>query len=106
MRINEIYDRDDVFWRTISATGNSFYVDFEDLRKRYIQLSSNYDKSTSMQSVKNRIEDFNNMIEEIQKMIKFCKNSYDDTETEEFLKSLKLMYGSCKTMIEDLEKFL
>lgn len=105
MRFDEIYDPDDIIWRTKHG-GNSFYVSYEELRRRYISLTTKYDKSTSQNIVKSRIKDLHNIQKEISEMLTFCKNSAQDTETEEFMKSLKLMYHSCKSMIEDLKKYL
>lgn len=106
MRLNEIDNKDDSFWKMTSRNNNSFYVDYEDLKKRYMILSSSHDKSTTQSIVANNIKDLDNMKKEISNMYKFCKNSSQDTETEEFMKQLKLMYNGCKDMIRDLERFL
>jgi len=106
MRLKEIQDSDDSIWKLISPKGNSFYIDYEKLKRKHMLLSSSYDNSTDMGSVKDTIEELKIMIKSIRDMNKFCRNSQPDTETEEFMKGLKLMYNSCKTMIEELGRFL
>jgi len=106
MRIDEIQDADDTFWVTISPTGERFRVEYEKLKRKHMLLSSNYDSSTLRNVVEDNVDDLKNMSRKIGSMFKFCKNSYQDTETKEFLQGLKLMYNDCRLMIEELEKFL
>lgn len=106
MRINEIEDYDLVVWRTISSSGGSFYDDYKDLKRRYMFLSSHYDDSTQKNIIQDTIKNIGDMKLEISRMYRFCKNSKFDSEIEEFVKSLKLMYNSCREMIKELERFL
>ena len=106
MRLREIQDSDDSIWKLISPKGNSFYIDYEKLKRKYMLFSSSYDNSTDPGSVKDTIEEIRSMMKTISDMHKFCKNSQPDTETEEFIKGLILMYNSCKEMITELKRFL
>lgn len=106
MNLKEIYDRDDVSWRLLSSTGNGFRIDYENLRSRYLSMTKEYDKSTKRNIIRSRIEDIRNIQKEIIKMYSFCKTASQDTETEEFMKLLKLMSNNCKEMITELERLI
>ena len=105
MRINEIQQLDDTAW-IMAGNGKSFHEDFENLKKRHALLSQEYDKSTDRGEINSKIDATAGMVKEIRKMHTFCKNSSQDTETEELLKSLRLMYDDCKLMTEELRKYL
>ena len=69
-------------------------------------LAAGYDNSTNVNIIGNNLKDLSSMKKEVQKMYKFCNNSNQDTETEEFLRQLKLMHNDCISMIEDLKRYL
>jgi adenylate kinase family enzyme len=104
MKIKEIDSSDEMAWKTM--TGNSLYNDYENLNKRYNIISDEYENSTQLNVVKQRLDILEKMKEEILKMYKFCKISKFDSETEEFIRKLKLMHAECRIMIEELERFL
>lgn len=99
-----IADSDDMVWKAITC--KSFYVGIQDLKDRHRTISADYDRSTAHNNVVGKIKDLKDMVGEILKMNKFCKQAHPGPDTDEFKKSLKSMFYSCKEMIKELEKYL
>lgn len=104
MTPSENYGPDNTFWT--AKTGKSLYTSYEQLKRRYISLTTAHDKVEDQCIVKSRFVDLRNIQEEIIEMSIFCKNSYASPDTAEFLKGLRSMYNACNEMSTELEKFL
>lgn len=104
MKVNEISASDDTFWTM--GTGNSFYVDFENIKQKFNDIMTTYENSTSTNIINDNIDKLADMKRTIRKMYNFCKKSHPDSETEEMLKSLRTMNSGCESMIEDLKRYL
>lgn len=72
MRIDEIQRSDDMIW-IAKATGNSFYVDFENLKRRHMLLTGNYDTDTRRSIIMTKIEALEEMTVEIRQMQIFVR---------------------------------
>jgi len=104
MRLIEIADQDNTIWNI--QHGIDFYKSYELLKKQYVQISATYDNSTSSNLVNKSILRLINMKRQIVEMNTFCKKSLKDTETDAIMNHLKLMHHGCKSMIEELNKYL
>lgn len=104
MKINEITDADNSAW--IMKHGKDFRQSFTILKRRHMLLSTDYNESTQNSVALQKMAQASDLLADILEMRRFCKIAYNDTETEEILKSLNLMYSSCKSIIEELNKYL
>lgn len=99
--IDNITDPDFLRWR--NSNNSEFHDDYKNLKRRHMLLSSLCYNNIDVSMISTLLNSLEEMKNESTRMYIFCKNYIFDLET---LNSLKSIFKDCKSIMENMDRFL